>query len=224
MPVSSRPLAEINDLANLAFISAKANKKISDRSPGKYFTEVGSDELARHFVPLDPQLRDASAYREFLAARRALLASAMTDLLDQYCPPWLREAVIADADPLAGAELDFTVYKSDWDTGRIVATAKLNGTQRQAVIGLPDLESAIEAASEGLASDVPVGGDPCPVTVDEDGAQIPIGPFLITGTVDDWRTLLARQRAETLPLSQCPVIGATPWTAGRLRFPVPDID
>lgn len=216
--------AEINDLANLAFISAKANKKISDRSPGKYFAEVGNDELAKHFVPLDPQLRDASAYREFLAARRALLASAMTDLLDQYCPPWLRETVITGADPLAGAELDFTVYKSDWDAGRIVATAKHNGNQWQAVIGLPDLESAIEAASEGLASDVPVGGDPCPVTVDEDGAQIPIGPFLVTGTVDDWRALLVREQAETLPLSQCPVIDTSPWTAGRLQFPVANID
>jgi hypothetical protein len=216
--------AEINDLANLAFISAKANRKISDRSPRHYFAEVGKDELAKHFVPLDPQLRDASAYREFLAARRALLASAMTDLLDQYCPPWLREAVITDADPLAGAELDFTVYKSDWDAGRIVATAKHNGNRWRGVIGLPDLESAIEAASEGLASDVFVGGDPCPVTVDEDGAQVPIGPFLVTGTVDDWRTLLVRERAETLPISQCPVIDASPWIADRIQFPVANID
>lgn len=31
---------EINDLANLAFISAKANVKISDRSPADYFPEL----------------------------------------------------------------------------------------------------------------------------------------------------------------------------------------
>ena len=65
--------AEINDLANLAFISAKANKKISDRSPATYFPEVGDAELAKHFVPLDPALRDAGAYRGFLVARRELL-------------------------------------------------------------------------------------------------------------------------------------------------------
>jgi hypothetical protein len=35
---------------------------------------------------------------------------------------------------------------------------------------------------------------------------------------------LVRERAETLPLSQCPVIDATPWTADRLQFPVANID
>lgn len=175
-------------------------------------------------MPLDPQLRDAIAYREFLAARRALLASAMTGLLDQYCPPWLREAVIIDADPLAGSELDFTLYQSDWDAGRIVATAKHADSLWRAVIALPDLQSAIEAAAEGLASDVPISGEPCPVTVDEDGAQIPIGPFLVTGTVDDWRTMLAREQAETRPLSQCPVVDTHPWAADRLHFPVANID
>jgi hypothetical protein len=216
--------AEINDLANLAFISARANKKISDRSPRHYFAEVGNDELAKHFVPIDAQLRDAHVYREFLAARRALLASAMTTLLDHYCPPWLREAASADADPLAGSELAFTVYQSDWDAGRIVATAKHANNQWAATITLPDLESALDAASEGLASDVTVGGEVLPVTVDEDGAQIPIGPFIVTGTVDDWRVLLARERAETLPLSQCPVMDPVPWNAERLQFPVANVD
>jgi hypothetical protein len=216
--------AEINDLANLAFISAKANRKISDRSPRHYFAEVGNEELSKHLVPRDPLLRDASTYREFLAARRLLLALAMTSLLDRFCPPWLGEATGATIDPLAGSELDFTLYQSDWDAGRIVATAKHSGSQWAAAIALPDLESALDAAAEGLASDVTVGGEAVPVTVDDDGARIPIGPFLVTGTVDDWRTLLTRERAETLPLSQCPVIDSRPWTAARLQFPIADID
>jgi hypothetical protein len=45
---------EINDLANLAFISAKANQKISKRSPAAYFPELGSQELAAHRIPTDP--------------------------------------------------------------------------------------------------------------------------------------------------------------------------
>jgi hypothetical protein len=68
--------AEINDLANLAFISGKANKEISDRSPVVYFPSLGDDELVAHFVPPDEGLRDAAAYRDFLAARRLLLAQA----------------------------------------------------------------------------------------------------------------------------------------------------
>lgn len=162
-----------NDLANLAFISVKANRKISDRSPRQYFAEVGNEELARHFVPLDPQLRDVTAYREFLAARRLLFAAATTSLLGQFCPPWLGQAVATTADPLTGAELDFTLYRSNWDTGRIVATAKRNGSQWVAAIALPVFEFAVEAALEGLASDVTIGTETLPVTVDEDGARIP---------------------------------------------------
>ncbi|MFD0851477.1 hypothetical protein ACFQ07_04565, partial [Actinomadura adrarensis] len=65
--------AEINDLANLAFISGRANRTISDRSPGVYFNDpdlppLTPEELAAHFVPLDGSLRDAAAFREFLAA------------------------------------------------------------------------------------------------------------------------------------------------------------
>lgn len=216
--------AEINDLANLAFISAKANRKISDRSPSQYFAEVGNEELARHFVPLDLQLRDAAAYREFLAARRQLLASAMTSLLDQFCPPWLGQAVATTADPLTGAELDFTLYRSDWDVGRIVATAKQNGSQWAAAIALPDLESALDAAAEGLASDITIGTDILPVTVDDDGARIPIGPFLVTGAIDDWRAMLTHELSAAQPLSQCPVIDTQPWTTERLQFPVTSID
>ena len=90
--------AEINDLANHAFISAKANKKISDRSPADYFPTFGTGELDAHFIPLDVDLRTAAAYRDFLAARRRLLASAMTSLLDKFRPAWLSKSGVAPDD------------------------------------------------------------------------------------------------------------------------------
>ena len=62
--------AEINDLANYAFISAKANKKISDRSPADYFPTLGTGELCAHFVPLDVELRDA-LQRTAISSRHA---------------------------------------------------------------------------------------------------------------------------------------------------------
>src|SRR4051812_33260118 len=79
--------SEINDLANLAFISATANKKILDRSPADYFPELvndaGKDDLSPHLVPTDPELRTVERYRDFLARRRQLLAEAITQLLDE---------------------------------------------------------------------------------------------------------------------------------------------
>ena len=53
---------DINDLANLAFISRKANQKISDRSPADYFPTIEDDELIAHYIPLDVGLRSANAF------------------------------------------------------------------------------------------------------------------------------------------------------------------
>jgi len=216
--------AEINDLANLAFISSKANKKISDRSPMTYFPSLGNDELAAHFVPLDEERRDAAAYREFLAARRQLLAAAMTALLDNLRPSWLDAAGTAESDPLAGSELELTLYESEWDKGRIVATARHNGVQWAAAIGVPNLASALDAAADGLDSDVDIGGESVPVHLESDDVQVPFGPFLVTGTVDAWRETLDRERADARPLSQCPNVSAQPWEGERIPFPVTSAD
>lgn len=214
--------SEINDLANLAFISGQANRKISDRSPALYFPEVGDSELEKHFVPLEASLRDASAYRDFLASRRRLLASAMTTYLNKFRPAWLEGA--ATTDPLAGAELDFTLYRSDWDAGRIIATAVYHGRRWTASIALPELESAVNAAAEGLSSDVTVGGESVPANMEGEELQIRLGPFLVTGTLESWRKVLEREIADALPLSQAPVVTTETWAGEPVTFPVTSID
>jgi len=219
---------EINDLANLAFISAKANRKISDRSPASYFVDpdlppLTEEELAAHFVPYDEKLRTADAYRDFLAARRALLAQAMTDLLNRFRPKWLDETV-ASADPLAGCSLEFVIYQSAWDVGQIVAAATTPSTNWTAAFSLADLESAIQAADGGLDADIEIAGESVPVRVESDTVTIPIGPFLVTGTVDAWRKMLDRERADAQPLSRCPVIEASAWDGERIQFPVTSIE
>ena len=88
----------------------------------------------------------------------------------------------------------------------------------------PDLESAFDAASDGLASDVTIGGESVPVQVDNDGVQIPFGPFIVTGTVEEWRMTVARELAEALPLSQSPAVESLPWTGHQVQFPVTSID
>jgi hypothetical protein len=125
---------------------------------------------------------------------------------------------------LAGAELEFTAYQSDWDAGRIVATASRDGSQWTAIIAIPDLESALEAAAEGLASDVTVGGESVPVRVDEDKVQIPVGPFIVSGTTEEWRRTMERERSEARPLSHCPVSETQSWIGERILFPVTSID
>ncbi|GGL27976.1 hypothetical protein GCM10014719_31880 [Planomonospora parontospora subsp. antibiotica] len=216
---------EINDLANLAFISAKANKKISDRSPKKYFTDPGLSqaELAAHFVPYDEALRDADAYREFLTVRRRLLAEAMTELLDRFRPAWMDEAPPAP-DPLAGCSLEFTLYQSSWDAGRIVAVAGRDGAAWTGSFGVDDLQAALAAADGGLDSDLEISGETCPVRVEGDAVQVPIGPFAVSGTLDEWRQTIEREKGDALPLSQCPAVTTVPWDGEQLVFPVTGVE
>ena len=216
--------AEINDIANLAFISAKANRKIADQSPVKYFASLHAGELTAHLVPADETVRDASAYREFLAARRRLLAAAMTELLDGFRPQWLDQAATADADPLSGSTVEFTIYESQWDASRLVITAQHHDVRWAAAIALSDLESALAGASDGLDSDIEIGGQDTPVKLDSDDAQIPLGPFLVTGTVEAWHKTLEREHAESLPLSQLPVIETQPYQGELILFPVTNVE
>ena len=148
----------------------------------------------------------------------------MTRILDRFCPAWLKAAAIAPPDPLAGSELDFTAYLSDWDAGRLVVTARHRDMQWTATVGLPDLESALEAAFEGLDSDVVVAGETVPVRMEDDEVRIPFGPFLVAGTVDAWRKTIDRERVDALPLSQIPATKPKPWQGDRLQFPVTSIE
>ncbi|GAA1311863.1 hypothetical protein Psi02_72080 [Planotetraspora silvatica] len=218
---------EINDLANLAFISGKANRKISDRSPSDYFTDqkqpLTKAELAAHFVPYDENLRHADAYRDFLNARRALLADAMTALIDRYRPKWLDEDV-TEADPLAGCALEFQLFQSSWDSGQIVARATGEDFEWTGSLGLAELEAAIEAADGGLDSDIEISKEIVPVRVESDTLTIPIGPFVVSGTIEAWRKTLDREKGDAQPLSQCLSIEPRPWEGEPIPFPVTNIE
>lgn len=182
--------AEINDLANLAFISGKANRKISDRPPKTYFPELDESELSAHLVPLDERLRTADAYRDFLAARRTLLANAMTRLLERFRPAWLDATPSAQPEPLAGSVLEFVLYESAWDAARLAVQARHGDTAWAAMIDFRELETALNSAYAGIDADLTVAGDTVPVRVTDDAIEIPFGPFLVTGTTDDWRRVL----------------------------------
>jgi hypothetical protein len=69
---------ETDDIANLAFISGKANRKISAKEPALYFPEVrkanGEQPFESQCIPTDPDLLTVERYKAFLAERRRLIA------------------------------------------------------------------------------------------------------------------------------------------------------
>jgi hypothetical protein len=70
--------AEVNALANFCFLTKDTNLTISNRLPEVYFPEVEEAHpgaLASQWIPTDPTLWKIQNYRDFLEARKALLAS-----------------------------------------------------------------------------------------------------------------------------------------------------
>ncbi len=78
--------SEVNALANFCFLTADTNKEISATPPAEYFPRVERDHpgaLASQWIPLDEQLWKVENYRDFLAARRELLAAAANTALER---------------------------------------------------------------------------------------------------------------------------------------------
>lgn len=72
--------AEINALANFCFQTKKTNIWIGDRLPEEYFPQVEHlhpGALASQWIPDDPELWRLDRFRDFLEARRTLLADAL---------------------------------------------------------------------------------------------------------------------------------------------------
>jgi len=77
---------EINAVANFCFLTQESNLIITKREPEDYFNQVikeaGEEALSSQWIPLDKKLWKIENYREFLAARRELLANAANGFLD----------------------------------------------------------------------------------------------------------------------------------------------
>jgi hypothetical protein len=79
---------EVNALANFCFLTKDTNLDISDRLPEEYFPKIEAAQpgaLASQWIPTDPALWKMEKFREFLEARKTLLAAElnrrMEDLL-----------------------------------------------------------------------------------------------------------------------------------------------
>jgi hypothetical protein len=76
---------EINEIANMAFITGQTNRRISNKEPGEYLPDIvkkqGQATLESQRVPLGAELWKLDNYRQFLIARREALAQCMNDFI-----------------------------------------------------------------------------------------------------------------------------------------------
>jgi hypothetical protein len=72
---------EINEIANMAFITGQTNRRISNKDASIYLKDIltkqGVRALAAQYVPLDEELWKIDRYRDFLQVRRVALADCM---------------------------------------------------------------------------------------------------------------------------------------------------
>ncbi|MFZ1519450.1 MAG: DUF262 domain-containing protein [Ignavibacteriaceae bacterium] len=77
--------SEINEIANMAFISGKTNRHISNKEPKVYFIDIiknrGKEAIIAQCVPTEPELLELNNYKSFLTKRRGLLKDAVNDFL-----------------------------------------------------------------------------------------------------------------------------------------------
>jgi hypothetical protein len=101
---------EVNALANFCFLTKDTNLNISDRLPEAYFPEVEQAHpgvLASQWIPMDPTLWKIENFREFLEARKALLAAELNKRMEELLhgdTRWLAgaSAVVSTAAPVGG--------------------------------------------------------------------------------------------------------------------------
>jgi hypothetical protein len=69
---------EVNALGNFCFLTKDTNLQIRDRPPEAYFPEIEANHpgaLVSQWIPMDAELWKVKNYRDFLVARRELLAT-----------------------------------------------------------------------------------------------------------------------------------------------------
>jgi hypothetical protein len=76
---------EINEIANMAFITGQTNRRISKSEPSMYLPDIiqkqGKLALEMQQVPVIPELWKLENYREFLQLRREALAKRMNEFI-----------------------------------------------------------------------------------------------------------------------------------------------
>lgn len=81
---------EADDIANLAFISGKTNRQISDKAPSAYLpawvAKAGVEAFAVQCIPLESELLELGAYPAFLAQRRQLISRRLNEFLGAEDP------------------------------------------------------------------------------------------------------------------------------------------
>jgi hypothetical protein len=132
---------EVNAVANFAFLGAESSARINKRPPNDYLPHCDPEVLQSQWIPPEPALWELGSYREFLAARRELLAAAANTYLDD-----LSAAQVEWTPALAPVEVSGEADASD---ARTVQVASLVSELSDLGFATPALDAEIADPETG---------------------------------------------------------------------------
>lgn len=126
---------EVNALANFCFLTKSTNLEIRDRLPENYFPEIEASHpgaLASQWIPMDQALWKVDRFREFLEARKVLLAEELNRRMEELLhgdTRWLASvAAVVPADAaIAGG---VTSEQEELELERVNAWMEAEGLPR----------------------------------------------------------------------------------------------
>ena len=139
-------MQEVNQIANLTFLTQETNLKVSNQDPVRYLTRYADKNpgvLESHWIPMDPRLWKLENYTEFLEERRNLLASAANRFLDSLASGTVPESSVSfrateRTEPVGG------IVSSEEE--QLILDTNIWVTEQ----GLPEGEFAYELVDESL--------------------------------------------------------------------------
>lgn len=141
--------SEVNAVANFTFLTKETNLRVSNRDPVEYLEEFAAKHpgaVESHWIPMDRDLWRIDRYRDFLAARRELLAKAANEFLDTLLtdtvaePYVLTEVMETEVTPPGGVT-------SEDEESILLETSEWMASQ-----GLPEGELLYELADESTGA------------------------------------------------------------------------
>ena len=138
----------INEIANRAFLTRGSNVQVSNTPPAEYLPEIQRKypgALEKQFVPTDPALWELDRYEDFLMKRRALIASAINQLMNELLTEIPEKRPETLADYLATGEGAALEYKSSlrWDARTHQVNTSLQKVIAKSIAGFLNFEGGV---------------------------------------------------------------------------------
>lgn len=151
----------VNEIANRAFLTGESNISLSNTEPAEYLPQIElkyPGALAKQFVPQDPSLWQLDRFRDFLSARRKLIAAAINERLDELLADIETLKAQTLEEMLKAGESPVLEYKSSirWDLRTQQVNTGLQKVVAKTIAGLMNFEGGILLI--GVADDGSVVG------------------------------------------------------------------